>query len=131
MAMKKISLFLLLLTFSLGAFAGKEVEARATALTNGMEKSLALTPEQKTKMYKVVLEKMQTIEKLKLQEPGDEQKKAIMLERRKFITEIKAVLSDTQYQRWQQLRSEQIPLLKKGEKIENAVVDKDIDNALN
>jgi periplasmic protein CpxP/Spy len=119
--MRTISIILLFLSFSVAAFAGKDTEARAKTLTDNLEKSLSLTAEQKTNVYKVVLAKMEAVEKL------DKASDQIKIEKRKFYMEMKNVLTEEQYKKWNELRNAQVEQTKKGEKVANPVFDKDIE----
>lgn len=87
----------------------KTPEQRATALADHLEKSLTLTPEQKTKVHALALTKAQKMDQLREQNKGKE--KATWATARKqvrdeFTAGIKSVLTPEQFAKWEAQKKE-------------------------
>lgn len=122
--MKKLMPILLLL-FSAAAFAQapppppqngtppppkekKTPEQRATDQSNHLEKDLGLSPDQKSKVYSLVLSREQKMEKLRGQQNKDTA--AVRAEKKKIRDEfdagMKTTLSPEQYQKWETMKKQ-------------------------
>jgi hypothetical protein len=129
--MKKIVFLFALMTSALAVSAADNIKEKATALTNNMETSLGLSADQKAKLFEINLKKMETIEKLAKADNKEESTREIMVERRKYIMEVREILTPEQYKSWAVMRTEQIHAIKKGEKVEKPIVDKTTEQMLN
>ncbi len=125
--MKK-TILLLIACFTTVVLSAADNKEKASALTKNIEKELGLNEEQKTKVYNLLLSKFEAIEGYSKKAVLTEQEKnALMIEKRKFITEIRAILTEEQYKKWHGLRNEQLQKMKNGENVENPVIDKELE----
>ena len=116
------------LLFCMATVQAATIKERATALVNNMEKVLALSPDQKTKVYEFVVQKMENQDKLIAAGTGPEaDRKNVQYEKRKFIGELRNYITTEQYNKWILLRQKQVEQMNKGEKIEIPIIDKDLD----
>jgi hypothetical protein len=129
--MKKTILFLLLAFFTSALMTAADNKQRAATLADNLEKELALTADQKTKVYDLLLAKFDALDKYNKASLTEQEKQAIMLEKRKFVTELRAILTDDQYTKWHGLRNEQSKQMKKGEKVQTPVIDPQLEFLVN
>jgi hypothetical protein len=105
----------------------KTNKERAQLFSDNMEKQLALTPAEKVKVYEVMNNKLGVLDKCAANENQDAARNSRMLEKRKFILEIKEVLTEEKYMKWQKIKSTQLVSFRKGEKVENPVFDEEME----
>ena len=123
--MKSILTTLLSLGFLIG-LAQINTE-KASALTNNFNKHLSLTTQQAEKVKNLISKKLNLIAELKTDKDTEKANVSIMLEKRKFFTELKEILTEEQFNAYQVLRSEQSIAINSGEKVENPIIDSDLD----
>ena len=111
-----------LLLFSLVIFSQNNKQ-RAERLSGSIEKQLGLSKEQKSKVYELLLSKMNSIDKAVKENNNDITAQAVMIEKRKFFSEMSSVLTQEQFQNWQRIRSEQLSSFKNGEAIQDMIFD--------
>lgn len=121
------SLFLLVaITFGFS----QSIEQRATALSLNFQKHLSISAEQTKKIETVIKAKLNLISEIGKSEDQEKAKVTIMLEKRKYFSEIKAVLTEEQFNAWQVLRSEQSAALNNNQLVQFPVVDADLDTII-
>jgi periplasmic protein CpxP/Spy len=106
---------LLMLAVATSAFAQDEhvsmpqrtPEERATNQTKRMKERLGLTPEQKGRVYEINLFYARQNDKTKNMQPGPEKREEKQAIGRDKETDMKAVLTGEQYQKYQQMVAEQ------------------------
>lgn len=88
----------------------KTLEQRADEITAGMAKNLRLTPEQTQKLKAINLKSMQSAEEAKLKFQKDPRKivKQMDVISQTRLSQIKDVLTPTQFQQYQQRREEKM-----------------------
>ncbi|MFN6039023.1 MAG: hypothetical protein ACK452_11195 [Bacteroidota bacterium] len=119
--MKKIFfVFILVLTFQLNAQSNKK---RAEYLSSNIAKLISLTKDEKAKVYDVVLNNLNAIDKSIKDNGNNETAQPVMIEKRKFFSDMSAVLTEEQFQNWQRIRSEQLTQYRNGEKISEMIFD--------
>ncbi len=121
------SLFLLVaITFGFS----QSIEQRSTALSLNFQKHLSISAEQTKKIETVIKAKLNLISEIGKSEDQEKAKVTIMLEKRKYFSEIKAVLTEEQFNAWQVLRSEQSAALNNNQLVQFPVVDADLDTII-
>lgn len=119
--MKKVFSFLLVLAASAAFAQAPQGECknppppppspaeRANHLTDRMEKDLALTPEQKTKVHALTLTREQKLDELREKYKG--QDKSVWANERKKVRDefdegLKKTVTAEQYQKWEQIKKD-------------------------
>src|ERR1700741_1637121 len=123
--MKKL-LVITLLLFSVSAVFGGETEKKAKLLADNLKSSLGLTKKQREDIYKITLDKLNIQAEYKSKEDNESQQKFI-LERRAYHLEIGKQLTTEQYNKWMQLRKDQVKLKKEGKEIVSPIIDENLE----
>jgi hypothetical protein len=128
MNMKKI--ITLLFAFSIMFSYAQNNKQRAEKLINSLEKNLGLNKEQKGKVFEVVIEKMNSIEKAIKDNGGDKNSQPVMIEKRKFFSDMSSVLTQEQFQNWQRIRSEHLNLYREGKDVADLIFDPEMETVI-
>lgn len=126
--MKKI--ITLLFAFSIMFSYAQNNKQRAEKLLNSLEKNLGLNKEQKGKVFEVVIEKMNSIEKAIKDNGGDKNSQPVMIEKRKFFSDMSSVLTQEQFQNWQRIRSEHLNLYREGKDVTDLIFDPEMETVI-
>ncbi|MFN5181475.1 MAG: hypothetical protein ACK5D5_00465 [Bacteroidota bacterium] len=126
--MKKI--ITLLFAFSIMFSYAQNNKQRAEKLINSLEKNLGLNKEQKGKVFEVVIEKMNSIEKAIKDNGGDKNSQPVMIEKRKFFSDMSSVLTQEQFQNWQRIRSEHLNLYREGKDVADLIFDPEMETVI-
>lgn len=126
--MKKAFIVIFLSLFILPSLNAQTSQERAQTLSASLEKNLALTPDQKTKVYDLIAAKLETIDKLSKDQSSKEAQAELRVEKRKYLSEVRGVLTEEQYKKWMTMRKQQMEGVKKGVKVDYPVYDPIMEN---
>jgi hypothetical protein len=115
--MKKIILLSFIILSALTAFAG-ENEKRAKQIASNMESVLGLTKEQVKEICTIT---GKSLDNLQAKPENAQQQK------RQYHSEIGRQLKVDQYNKWMEIRKEQLKLKKEGKEVKNPVIDGDLE----
>jgi hypothetical protein len=124
--MKKLSI-LLLSVFSVALSFSQSIEQRANSLSMNFQNHLQISNEQMQELATVIKNKLTLVAELSKSKDQENAKTTLMLEKRKYFSEIKAILTEEQFNAWQVLRSEQSAAMNNNQPVEKPVIDADLD----
>jgi hypothetical protein len=124
--MKKFSI-LLLSVFSVALSFSQSIEQRANSLSMNFQNHLQISNEQMQELATVIKNKLTLVAELSKSKDQENAKTTLMLEKRKYFSEIKAILTEEQFNAWQVLRSEQSVAMNNNQPVEKPVIDADLD----
>ncbi len=123
--MKKLLTFALFLIMGINSYSQTTLE-RARKMTDNMAQELALTETQKSDIYNLTLNRLNTLAQLKAK--NDKQsEQSYLIERRKFHSDVHQFMNNEQYKKWEQLRTQHIRMQKDGKKVQNPVIDDELE----
>ncbi|MFL5729077.1 MAG: hypothetical protein ACJ75J_06265 [Cytophagaceae bacterium] len=119
--MKKIIILSLILLCGFSVFAGG-IEKKAKQISSNMEKALGLTKEQTSEIYNLTVKRLEA--QLAFEGKTDaESKQKFTQGRRDYHAEIGKQLKTEQYNKWMEIRKEQLKLRKEGKPVKDPVID--------
>jgi hypothetical protein len=123
--MKKIIILTLILLYGFSGFAGG-IEKKAKQIATNMEKALDLTKEQTNEIYNLTVKRLES--QLTFEGKTDvESKQKFTKGRRDYHAEIGKQLKTEQYNKWMEIRKEQLKLRKESKPVKDPIIDDNLE----